>query len=205
MDLHSPTFEIQLMSCHTFVLITRFRTCVMSRPASPRLNLLEHMSRTQVVSHMHSQSHIITSSVLSTFVNFWGMEDILVVAPNTSLARSDCWIQENLFEFCARVLAVQEWAVACLESITMIFDGITAISFWRRLKLVVHKFLHGFTWGWEGGKLFDCKLYKQYAQLEWKLFSMTQHVAVIVETAVSFESMICETELCILILKGNVE
>ena len=34
---------------------------------------------------------------------------------------------------------------------------------------------------------------------------MTQHVAVIVKTAVSFESMICETELCILILKGNVE
>ena len=108
MDLQSRTFEIQLLSCHRFVLITRFRTCVMSRPASPRLNLLEHVSRTQVVSHMHSQSHIITSSVLSTFVNFRGMEDILVVAPNTSLARSDCWIEENLFEFCARVLAVQE-------------------------------------------------------------------------------------------------
>ena len=77
-------------------------------------------------------------------VNFQGMEDILVVAPNTSLARSDCWIEENLFEFCARVLAVQEWTVACLESITLIFDGITAISFWRRLKLLVHKFLHGF-------------------------------------------------------------
>ena len=76
MDLHSPTFEIQLLSCHTFVLITRFRTCVMSRPASPRRNLLEHVSRTQVVSHMHSQSHIITSSDLSTFVNFRGMEDM---------------------------------------------------------------------------------------------------------------------------------
>ena len=104
MDLHSPTFEIQLLSCHTFVLITRFRTCVMSRPVSPRRNLLEHVSRTQVVSHMHSQSHIITSSDLSTFVNFRGMEDILV----TSLARSDCWIEKNLFELCARVLAVQE-------------------------------------------------------------------------------------------------
>ena len=145
MDLHSPTFESQLMSCHVFVLITRFHTCVMSRPASPRLNLFEHMSRTQVVSRMLSQSHIITSSVLSTFVNFRGMEDILVLAPNTSLARSDCWIEENLFEFCARVLAVQEWTVACLESITMILDGISSISFWRRLKLVVHKFLHGFT------------------------------------------------------------
>ena len=32
MDLRSPTFEIQLMSCHTFVLITRSRICVMSRP-----------------------------------------------------------------------------------------------------------------------------------------------------------------------------
>ena len=96
MDLHSPTFESQLMSCHTFVLITRFRTCVMSRPASPRLNLFEHMSRTQVVSRMLSQSHIIISSVLSTFVNFRGMEDILVLAPNMSLARSDCWIEENL-------------------------------------------------------------------------------------------------------------
>ena len=32
MDLRSPTFKIQLMSCHTFVLITRSRICVMSRP-----------------------------------------------------------------------------------------------------------------------------------------------------------------------------
>ena len=53
MDLQSPTFEIQLLSCHRFVLITRFRTCVMSRPASPRLNLFEHMSRTQLNEQLH--------------------------------------------------------------------------------------------------------------------------------------------------------
>ena len=41
------------------------------------------------------------------------------------------------------------------ESITMILDGISSISFWRRLKLVVHKFLHGLTASSSGSFIFN--------------------------------------------------
>ena len=44
MDLHSYTFKIQLMSCHTFVLITRFRTCVMSRPEEQLQRLVKDVA-----------------------------------------------------------------------------------------------------------------------------------------------------------------
>ena len=44
MDLHSHTFKIQLMSCHTFVLITRFRTCVMSRPEEQLQRLVKDVA-----------------------------------------------------------------------------------------------------------------------------------------------------------------
>ena len=44
MELHSPTLEIQLMSCHTFVLITRFRTCVMSRPEEQLQRLVKDVA-----------------------------------------------------------------------------------------------------------------------------------------------------------------
>ena len=45
MDLHSYTFKIQLMSCHTFVLITRFRICVMSRPEEQLQRLVKDVAR----------------------------------------------------------------------------------------------------------------------------------------------------------------
>ena len=45
MDLHSPTFEIQLMSCHMFVLITRSRICVMSRPEEQLQRLVKDVAR----------------------------------------------------------------------------------------------------------------------------------------------------------------
>ena len=44
MDLDSPTFEIQLMSCHTLVLITRFCTCVMSRPEEQLQRLVKDVA-----------------------------------------------------------------------------------------------------------------------------------------------------------------
>ena len=51
MDLHSHTFKIQLMSCHTFVLITRFRTCVMSRPE-------EHDHHGPTQSHVQDPAYV---------------------------------------------------------------------------------------------------------------------------------------------------
>ena len=44
MDLDSPTFEIQLMSCHTLVLIARFCTCVMSRPEEQLQRLVKDVA-----------------------------------------------------------------------------------------------------------------------------------------------------------------
>ena len=63
MDLHSHILEIQLMPCHTFVLFKTRRFSFAktlqnisnhcARLHEPSAEPVEHLSRTQLVSHMH--------------------------------------------------------------------------------------------------------------------------------------------------------
>ena len=102
MDLHSHTFKIQLMSCHTFVLITRF-------------HIIKHGSWILPFYFLPFHSNLFASCNLCLFKECWKVSALKTMRSNTKACQYKSITQCNLSQ--------QDLVLECLEGLRFFYTA----------------------------------------------------------------------------------